>query len=70
MECFDKLNSLKQSTILIVTHDPFAASYCKRVIFIKDGLVNMEITKQGSRKEFFDSILDSLAVMGGDKIDL
>lgn len=70
MECFEKLNSVKQSTILIVTHDLFAASYCKRVIFIKDGLVNMEITKKGNRKEFFDCILDSLAVMGGDKIDL
>ncbi len=66
MKCFERLNSLNHSTILIVTHDAFAASYCNRVIFIKDGLVHMEIAKKGERKEFFDHILESLAIVGGD----
>lgn len=70
MNCFEKLNTINKNTILIVTHDSFAASFCNRVIFIKDGLVNMEIRKEGSRKEFFDNILGCLAVIGGDKDDV
>lgn len=70
MKCFDKLNCINRSTILMVTHDPFAASYCSRVVFIKDGLINMEIKKEGDRKEFFDYILESLAVIGGEKDDI
>lgn len=70
MKCFDKLNHVNKSTILMVTHDPFAASYCSRVVFIKDGLKIMEIEKKGDRREFFDYILNSLAVMGGDKDDI
>jgi putative ABC transport system ATP-binding protein len=70
MSCFEKLNSINKSTILIVTHDPFAASYCNRAIFIRDGLVNMEIRKEGTRKKFFDNILECLAITGGDKDDL
>lgn len=69
LKCLEKLNSLKQSTILIVTHDPFAASYCNRIIFIKDGLINMEISKKGSRKEFLNQILDCLSIVGGESDD-
>lgn len=70
MSCFEKLNTINKNTILIVTHDSFAASYCNRVIFIKDGLVNLEIRKEGTRKEFFEKILGCLAVMVGDKDDI
>lgn len=69
MKCFEKLNLAREITILVVTHDPFTASYCNRVVFIKDGLFNMEIRKNGSRSEFFQNILDSLAVIGGDQDD-
>jgi len=70
MSCFETLNTKNKDTILIVTHDSFAASYCNRVIFIKDGLVNMEIRKEGTRKDFFEKILSCLSVIGGDKDDL
>lgn len=70
MSCFEKLNTINKNTILIVTHDSFAASYCNRVIFIKDGLVNMEIRKEGTRKDFFEKILGCLSVMVGDKDDI
>ena len=55
---------------MLVTHDAFAASYCKRILFIKDGCLFTELVKGGSRKEFFQKILDVLAVMGGGNRDL
>lgn len=70
MNCFEMMNNLKNSTILMVTHDPFAASFCKRIIFIKDGAIHLEIINDGSRKSFFDKILDCLAIIGGEKNDL
>jgi putative ABC transport system ATP-binding protein len=70
MKCLERLNTLNHSTIIIVTHDAFAASYCNKVIFIKDGLVHMEISKKGERKDFFDDILERLAIVGGEKDDL
>ena len=50
---------------MLVTHDALAASYCKRILFIKDGSLFTELVKGGSRKEFFQQILEILAVMGG-----
>lgn len=70
MGCLKRLNEEKNATIMMVTHDVFAASFCKRVIFIKDGAINMEIVRKGSRKEFFDQILDCQAIVGGENIDL
>jgi putative ABC transport system ATP-binding protein len=54
----------------MVTHDPFAASFCSRVIFIRDGEIAMEIAREGTRKAFFDMILKSLVQMGGGENDL
>lgn len=70
MEHLEKLNKTRQSTILLVTHDPFSASFCNRIIFIKDGLNHMEISKKKDRKEFFERILDCLAILGGAQNDL
>lgn len=70
MNCFEKMNREKNSTILMVTHDAFAASFCKKIIFIKDGKVNMEIVSKGDIKEFFNRILDCLAIIGGERNDL
>ncbi|WP_035294844.1 ABC transporter ATP-binding protein [Clostridium sp. KNHs214] len=61
------LNEKNKATILMVTHDTFAASYCKRVIFIKDGKLFNEIYKGDmSRKEFYQKLLKVLSVIGGD----
>lgn len=70
MNCFEKMNGERNVTIMMVTHDAFAASYCKRIIFLKDGVMNMEIAKKGTRAEFFDQILDCLAVLECDGHDL
>ncbi|SHH59596.1 putative ABC transport system ATP-binding protein [Caloranaerobacter azorensis DSM 13643] len=63
------LNENNKATIMMVTHDAFAASYCKRILFIKDGVIFTELVKGESRKEFFHKILDVLAVLGGDGND-
>ena len=67
LESFQYLNELMQTTIMMVTHDSFSASYASRVIFIKDGKIFHEIRKgNASRKEFFDKIIDVVTLLGGD----
>lgn len=71
LESLQSLNVQDQSTILIVTHDAFAASYCTRVVFIKDGKLFTELNKgTSSRKEFFNKVMDVLSVLGGGASDL
>lgn len=71
LEQFGTLNQKLSATILMVTHDAFAASYATRVIFIKDGKVFNEIRKgKDSRKEFFDAIIDVITLLGGDANDV
>ncbi|MGN1312526.1 MAG: ABC transporter ATP-binding protein [Bacilli bacterium] len=67
LESIEFLNKELNSTILMVTHDAYTASYATRVIFIKDGKVFNEINKGSkSRKEFFDSIIDVVTLLGGE----
>jgi putative ABC transport system ATP-binding protein len=71
LECLKGLSEEDHATILMVTHDAFAASYCKRVLFIKDGKLFTELVKgNGSRKEFFNKILDVLSALGGGTSDV
>ncbi|WP_062109263.1 ABC transporter ATP-binding protein [Bacillus niameyensis] len=70
MECFEKIVYELATTVLIVTHDVFAASYCQKVIFIKDGLIHSSIVKKSNRKEFFNQIMDNLAILGGRTYDV
>ncbi|MGD6830582.1 ABC transporter ATP-binding protein [Sutcliffiella halmapala] len=70
MECFEKIVEELQTTVLVVTHDVFAASYCRKVVFIKDGRIDSYIVRKGDRKEFLDQIMDNLAVLGGRSHDL
>lgn len=63
MTTFKDMNEEGNHTICMVTHDPFAASFCKRIIFIKDGHIEMEIVRKADRQAFFDEILDCEALM-------
>ncbi|SEM31033.1 putative ABC transport system ATP-binding protein [Paenibacillus sp. cl141a] len=58
------------ATILMVTHDPVAASYCDRVLFIKDGQLYNEMYCGDNRQAFFQKIIDMLALLGGGSHDL
>ena len=67
LECFKKMNETMNATILMVTHDPFSASYCQRILFIKDGKLFNELIKgKNDRKEFFNRIMEVNALLGGD----
>lgn len=67
LEKLEKLNDNFSSTILMVTHDAFTASYADRIIFIKDGKIFNEIIKGNkTRKEFFENIIDVVTLLGGD----
>lgn len=71
LQCLTDLNRNKKATIMMVTHDSFAASYCEKILFIKDGRLFTEIAKgNGTRKEFFNKILDVLATLGGANNDV
>lgn len=61
-----EMNELEQATIMMVTHDAFSASYCNRILFIKDGKIFQEILKgTDTRKMFFDKIIEVISVLGG-----
>lgn len=69
METLRNLNEQKKATIMMVTHDPFAASFCQRIVMIKDGKHFLEIANGGKRQIFFKEIIDSLSMIGGGTIN-
>jgi len=71
IEMISNMNKDLGATILMVTHDSFTASYCDRILFIKDGKIFTELIKgKNSRKQFFNQILDVVALLGGDVRDV
>ena len=71
LETMDEINKKLNATILMVTHDAFSASFCQRILFLKDGNIFTEILKGSkTRKEFFNEILDILTLLGGDVQDV
>lgn len=65
MEMLEKLNKEEQATMMLVTHDAVAASYCQRVVFIKDGQLVNEIHMGTNRHEFYQKIIENLSRIGG-----
>jgi len=65
MKCFSKLNADNGITILMVTHDVFSASFCKKVIFLRDGDITHNIERgDDTREQFYKKILVELDVQG------
>ena len=68
LERFESLNKDLKTTILMVTHDSFTASYAHRILFIKDGKIFNELVRgNDTRKEFFNRIMDVITLLGGDE---
>lgn len=70
LELLCEINEQEKTTIIMVTHDPIAASYCDRVLFIKDGELFNEIYKDERRQTFFQRVLNVLSLLGGHSHDL
>ena len=71
LESLEKLNKEYSASILMVTHDAFAASFAHRILFIKDGEIFNEIIKgKSSRKDFFNKIIEVVTLLGGDMSDV
>lgn len=67
LETMENMNEKLHVTILMVTHDAFSASFCSRILFMKDGKIFDEIIKGSkTKKEMFSEILDVLTLLGGD----
>ena len=66
MEKLSGLNRDEQATILMVTHDSNAASFCKRILFVQDGVIFHELRKgDESQRDFYERILKVMAQLGG-----
>ncbi|MCL1697973.1 MULTISPECIES: ABC transporter ATP-binding protein [unclassified Lysinibacillus] len=70
MNLFSSIHSDLKTAILMVTHDPYVASFANRIIFIKDGKLYNEIHRGHNRKQFYQEIMDTLAFLGGGHHEL
>ncbi|KJW12329.1 ABC transporter ATP-binding protein [Levilactobacillus spicheri] len=61
LDLLTTINREQHMSVLLVTHDPFSASFCQRILFIKDGQIGSEL-KRGNqdRKDFYQQILTEL----------
>lgn len=66
LDCLKQVNESGRATILMVTHDPYCASYARDVYILSDGIVKCRLSKGSDRKEFYNRIIDLQASMGGD----
>lgn len=70
MNYFIRVNREFGASLLMVTHDTFAASHCHRAVLLKDGEFVAEEQRTGSRKEFLDSLTEMLTLIGGEQDDI
>lgn len=69
MQLLSTYNKDDQTTMMLVTHDAFAASYCNRVVFIKDGKLFNEVYRGDNRQAFYQKIMNVLSLLGGEAHD-
>ena len=71
LDRLEELNIELGATILMVTHDAFTASCCRRVVFLRDGQIFLELHRgSDSRKAFFKKIIQVVTEMGGGMADV
>lgn len=69
IDAFLRAKKEMNATVFMVTHDSYAASFCDRVIVLKDGEIHEELSRTGTRREFMDELLNVLRTLGGDSDD-
>ena len=68
MQKLSEMNQVEETTILMVTHDSVAASFCNRILFIQDGKLFHEIRRdypRESQEDFYHRILKVMSVLAG-----
>ncbi|AMV68996.1 ABC transporter, ATP-binding protein [Pediococcus damnosus] len=73
LETLKQVNDEEQVSVLMVTHDPFSASYCERILFIKDGKIGEQLEAgDQKRSEFYQTILNKLGTFNdqGEDVDV
>ena len=63
VEAFKEINEKLKKTIVMVTHDPQMASCCKRIIFLKDGIILENLKRKGTQEEFYGEILERMRML-------
>ena len=69
IDAFQTAREQLQATIFMVTHDSYVASFCDRVIVLKDGCIFKEVERNGSRTKFMDTLLQVIREVGGGSHD-
>lgn len=67
LACFQNIRNQYGTTVVMVTHDASAASYCDRVFFLKDGMISGKLESNRDTEVFFKKILNLVAVLGGER---
>ena len=71
LERLEVLNRERGATILMVTHDAFTASCCRRVVFLRDGKIFAQLERDGGdRRAFFQQIIRVVTQLGGEMEDV
>lgn len=71
LDTFEQINQEYHTTILMVTHDVFSASYCSRVLFVRDGKIYQELQReQNSKTEMLQELLKIVSDREGEKLNV
>ncbi len=60
IKALERINTRMGKTVILVTHDPKIASYCRRILFLKDGKLLESLERTGTKEEFYESILEKM----------
>lgn len=69
IDAFQTAREQLKATIFMVTHDSYVASFCDRVIVLKDGCIFKEVKNLGKRQKFMDALLEVIREVGGGSHD-
>lgn len=70
MSLFESIHKTLKTSILMVTHDAYVASFAQRVVFIKDGTLYNEVHRGNNKQQFYQEIMDTLAFLGGGQHEI
>ncbi len=62
-DALEQINRVMGKTIIMVTHDPQVASYCKRILFLKDGTILEDLRRTGKKEEFYHEIIERMKLL-------